>query len=331
MNPSSAVQTEVAPVILGRSPAIRAAIHSVERFARTGLPILLIGATGTGKDLFTRHIHSQSARPGELVDINCGALPREMVESLLFGHRRGAFTGAVTDMAGLVSRASKGTLFLDELCSLSPEAQVKLLRVLETGQVRALGETRNLPVEFRLVAAVQEDFGARLESGAFREDLYHRIAGVIVHLPRLCDRAGDVPLLAAHFAAIHGRVLGPGSVAVLEQYSWPGNVRELRTVIDRAAHLVDGDTLDAGSLAEAVSQGAVRPMANGARGPEADRRMTLLAACAANGWNPIRTAAALGVSRATFYRRLRHEGISLRLSGAWRKVGPEVSGDSKAT
>lgn len=315
MTAGSAVKAGPSATILGRSAAIRKAIASAERFAPTGLPILLVGATGTGKDLFARYIHARSARTGELVDINCGALPKDMVESLLFGHRRGAFTGAVTDMAGLVSRASSGTLFLDELCSLGSEAQVKLLRVLETGLVRALGDTRNVPVEFRLVAAVQEEFGSRLETGAFREDLYHRIAGVVVHLPRLSERIGDIAILAAHFAARYDRSLAPGAVALLEQYPWPGNVRELRTVIDRAALLSESEVLDAAVVTESLRQGAFRSggavLLSGA-----ERRLALLTACSANGWDAVRISAALGVSRATLYRRLKHEGISLRISGS---------------
>jgi two-component system NtrC family response regulator len=302
-------------MIVGESTGIRKAIQRVERFAKTSLPVLLVGATGTGKDLFARHIHTMSACRGEFVDVNCGALPRDLVESLLFGHRRGAFTGAVTDMTGLVTRASAGTLFLDELCSLGTEAQVKLLRVLETGEVRALGETKNMPVEFRLVAAVQEDFGSRLEAGSFREDLYHRIAGVVVHLPALCERAGDVLLLAAHFAAGYRRVLGSGAIAVLEQYSWPGNVRELRAVIDRAVLLTDREALDASSLTEALDQGAFTSGAHVGTSNGAGRRLALLAACAANGWDPLRIATALGVSRATLYRRLKQEEITLRTMG----------------
>lgn len=308
------------PAILGQSDVMRQAVGLAERFASTGLPILLVGATGTGKELFARHIHQLSGRRGEFVDINCGALPRDMVESLLFGHRRGAFTGAVTDMPGLVTRASGGTLFLDELCSLSAEAQVKLLRVLESGQVRALGQTRNVSVQFRLVAAVQEELAARLEAGSFREDLYHRIAGAVVYLPRLSERAGDVAILAAHFAAGYGRILGSGAIALLEQHSWPGNVRELRAVIDRAALLTDREALDASSLTEALNQGAFTFRSHTASLPNgAKRRLALLAACAANDWDPVRIAATLGMSRATLYRRLKHEGISLRTLGPSRR------------
>jgi DNA-binding NtrC family response regulator len=300
--------------IVGVSEVMRQAIARAERFAASGLPVLIIGATGTGKELFARHIHRLSGRRGEFVDVNCGALPRDMVESLLFGHRRGAFTGAVVDMPGLVTNAGGGTLFLDELCSLGVDAQVKLLRVLENGEVRALGDTRNASIDFRLVAAVQEQLGARLENGSFREDLYHRIAGVILHLPRLAQRPEDISVLAAHFASRHGRILGRGAVALMERHSWPGNVRELRAVIDRAALLTDESELDATALTDALSQGNLG--STGAVGSNSgSRRIALLAACAANSWHPGRIASTLGISRATLYRRLKTEGISLRSLG----------------
>jgi DNA-binding NtrC family response regulator len=301
-----------APPLVAESEVMRDVIERAGIFARAGLPILLVGATGTGKDLLAQHVHRVSQRHGPFVDVNCGALPREMVESLLFGHRRGAFTGAVSDMPGLIGRAASGTLFLDELCSLSGEAQVKLLRVLESGEVRALGETRNVAVDFGLVSAVQEEIGARLERGSFREDLYHRVAGAVLRLPLLRERAGDVLLLAAHFASRHGRVLGQGSAPVLERYSWPGNVRELRSVIGRAAALSPGDTLDAGTLSQSLELGG----RSAACFNPASRKAALLAACAANNWEALRICAALGVSRATLYRRLKDEGISLRTSGA---------------
>lgn len=318
--PTTAAGTAPACAIVGQSEVMRSAIALAERFALSGLPILLIGATGTGKDLFAKHIHRTSARQGDLVDVNCGALPRDMVESLLFGHRRGTFTGAVSDMPGLVTRASAGTLFLDELCSLSSEAQVKMLRVLESGEVRALGATRNQPVEFRLVSAVQEELGARIQSGVFREDLYHRIAGVVLRIPPLRERPGDAVILAANFATIHGRILGRGAVEVLERYSWPGNVRELKAVIGRAALLTDPGSLDAAALTDAMSQGALLPASTGPAAARVETRTALQAACSANGWDALRISAALGVSRATLCRRLKEEGISLRASGGHRPL-----------
>src|SRR5436309_2895868 len=149
-------------MIIGVSPAIRRAVVIAERYARTRLPILLVGATGTGKELFAQHIHERSGRPGPLVDVNCCALPRDMVESLLFGHRRGAFTGAVESTAGHIERSDGGTLFLDELMSLAPEAQGKLLRVLESGEMQPLGAAKKIRVDLRLVGAAQEDIWARV-------------------------------------------------------------------------------------------------------------------------------------------------------------------------
>lgn len=193
------------PPIVGVSAAIQKAVALVEHFAPTGFAILIVGATGTGKELLARHIHHRSRRRGELVDVNCGALPREMAESLLFGHRRGAFTGAVESTVGHVERADGGTLFLDEVLHLPPEGQVKLLRVLETGDVQRLGEGRKRNVDLRIVAAAQDDTTERLGLGVFRRDLYQRLAGVVIHLPPLAERPEDIVPLAAHFAARRSR------------------------------------------------------------------------------------------------------------------------------
>jgi DNA-binding NtrC family response regulator len=223
-------------------------------------------------------------------------------------------------MVGLVGQASGGTLFLDEVLSLSAEAQAKLLRVLETGQFRPLGASDNVKSEFRLVTAAQETIISELEAGHFREDLYHRIAGAVIHLPPLCNRPGDAVVLARHFAAGHGRSLGRGAARLLERYPWPGNVRELRMVIDRAVLATEREQLDAGCLADALSQGRLRSPApaSGPRGTNADA--PLRAVCVANAWDPTRIADALGVSRATLYRRLRQEGLSLRRSGNSHEV-----------
>jgi transcriptional regulator with PAS, ATPase and Fis domain len=300
--------------IVGDSEPIRRALFLVEQVAPTQLPVLLVGATGTGKELFAQYIHQLSGRTGDLVDVDCGALPREMLESLLFGHRRGAFTGALEDAEGLVSRAAGGTLFLDELSSLPAEGQGKLLRVLETGEVRRVGDTGKRRIEFRVVAAVQDDVMDRLGVGAFRADLYHRVAGAVVYLPPLRERGGDLFVLAAHFAAAQGHILGSGALAVLQGHAWPGNVRELRRVIQRSVMLAGSRELDGQVIAEALGTG---PAFTGRSQPHeasaaASAKVELLGACAANGWDPGRIAIALGVSRATLYRRLREQGIRLR-------------------
>ena len=329
----------LAPIV-GVSQAIKSATALIDRFAPTALPILLIGATGTGKELFARHIHQRSGRRGELVDLNCGALPHDIAESLLFGHRRGAFTGAVESVTGHLERADGGTLFLDEVLHLSVSAQVKLLRALETGEVQPLGAGRKQRVDFRVVSAAQEDTPQCLDSGTFRHDLFQRLAGVVIDLPLLADRPEDIVPLAEHFAAARGQRLERGTTKVLESHVWPGNVRELRLAIERAGCLVENGTLPPGALRDAIALGMPGGprsdrRASDRRGRGADRRQRagsrrswddLLAQCAANGWDARRVADSLGIARSTLYDRLRAAGISLR---ALRKSGaPEFHRNS---
>jgi transcriptional regulator with PAS, ATPase and Fis domain len=297
----------VSVAIVGRSPALTRALRLIDRFAPTPLPILLVGATGTGKELLAQRIHEVSGRRGPLVPVNCAALPRDMVESLLFGHRRGAFTGAVEAVAGFVEAAEGGTLFLDELSSLPAEAQVKLLRVLETKEVNRLGETKSRPVDFRVVAAAQEDVGAQLEAGVLRLDLYERVAGVVLDLPPLQERPEDIVPLAEYFTGLGGRILERGSIAVLLTYGWPGNVRELRTAIERAGFLAENGTIAPRELAEAIALGT--PSHSPTHDVEHDR---LLAVCQEHAWDVGRAAGKLAISRATLYRKLRALGVSLR-------------------
>jgi DNA-binding NtrC family response regulator len=312
--------------IIGTSPAIRRATELVERFAPTALPILLIGATGTGKELFARHIHSASKRRGELIDVNCGALPHDIAESLLFGHRRGAFTGAVESVRGHLERADGGTLFLDEVLHLSMSAQVKLLRALETGEVQPLGAGRKQRVDFRMVSAAQEDTPERLDGGTFRHDLFQRLAGVVIDLPVLADRPEDIVPLAEHFAAARGQRLERGTTNVLESHLWPGNVRELRLAIERAGYLVENGTLPAGALCDAIALGMPGGPRNDRRssdrrGNGSDRRRrlnprrswdNLMERCEAADWDASRIAESYGIARSTLYEQLKDAGISLR-------------------
>ena len=307
------------PPIIGESPAIRRARHLIERYAPSRLPILIVGATGTGKELVAQHIHAQSRRQGRFVAVNCGALPAEMGEGLLFGHRRGAFSGAIESRRGYLECSTGGTLFLDELLSLPEAGQVKLLRVLEAGEVQPLGEEEPRSLDLRIVAAVQDDARQGLHSGSFRRDLFQRLAGIVIELPPLVKRPVDVPPLAAHFAHLQGRVLEPAASCALLAHCWAGNVRELRQVIERAGYLVSNGTLPPEAVREAIALGAL-PGAEAA-GPREDagavpargvRDRSLLAACQAQAWHATRTAAALQISRATLYRRLRVIGVSLR-------------------
>lgn len=314
------------PPIIGVSSAIRQASALIARFAPTTLPILLVGATGTGKELFARHIHFYSGRSGELVDLNCGAMPHDMLESLLFGHRKGAFTGAVESVVGHIQRADRGTLFLDEVLHLPVSAQVKLLRVLETGELQPLGDSRKRHVDFRIIAAAQEDAPTRLENGAFRRDLFQRLAGVVIELPPLADRSEDIIPLTEYFCAARGQTLESEAHSVLLDHCWPGNVRELRLAIDRAGCLVGNGTLPAQALREAIELGHAHDhrydrRISERRARQRDRRrkrrckltcFELRAVCEQEGWNPKRIAAHLGVGRSTMFEELRMAGISLR-------------------
>jgi len=295
-------------MIVGVSPAIRRALGLVQRYASTRLTVLLVGPTGTGKDLFARHVHDLSGRRGPIVDVNCCALPRDMVEGLLFGHKRGAFTGAVDSAVGHVERSHDGTLFLDELGSLATESQGKLLRVLESGEVQPLGASAKRRVDFRVVSAVGDDIGMAIEAGRFRRDLFQRVAGVVIELPALERRPEDIVPLAEHFAAMSDRRLEPGVEGVLLNYSWPGNVRELGMAIERAGELVDNGTLSPGAVAEAIELGGVPN-----RGPaNSNERASLVEICQAHGWHGGRICRALGISRTTLHTRLVRAGLSLR-------------------
>jgi transcriptional regulator with PAS, ATPase and Fis domain len=305
------VAANSSPPIIGVSEAMRRAVEQARRFAARGLPVLITGPTGTGKELFARHVHAWSGRVGRLVPVNCGALPRDLVEGLLFGRRRGVYTGA-DDAKGYVEAADRGTLFLDELGSLPLEAQVKLLRVLEEMEVYRLGDTVGRAVRFGLVAATQDDLRQLIPLKAFRQDLFQRVAGGIIALPALATRLEDVAPLAEYFAEISHRKVTATSLLVLQRYSWPGNVRELRAVIDRAACLSDGPELEVSAICEAIDSGAMRDSELVEPKINDMNRRKLHEACEANGWSATRTARALGIGRTTLFRRLKAVGISLR-------------------
>ncbi len=255
--------------LVGQSIAMREVFSVLDRVAPTTLTVLVTGETGTGKELVSRAIHQRSRRSsGPFVVFDCGSVPRNLVESELFGHARGAFTGAVQARAGVFEQAHGGTIFLDELGELPIELQTVLLRVLEQREVRRVGERRVRPVDVRVVAATNRDLRTMVEEGSFREDLYYRLAVVEVPLPALRERTEDIELLAAHLldgaGFAHGvRELSVDVAEVLRSYRWPGNVRELRNVLLRTLPFCDGSRIELADLPDTLTQ--TRAAKTGAR------------------------------------------------------------------
>lgn len=297
--------------LIGEAPCFVDAVDLARRFAPTELPILLIGATGTGKELLAQHIHRWSGCAGKLVDINCAAIPHEIADSILFGHRRGAFSDAIETRVGLMEDADGGTLFLDELCSLPLAIQGKLLRALESGAVRRVGDTALSRAGFRAICTTQVRLDPRVAEGSFRMDLLQRLGGVQIELPSLADRGRDVLLLAHAFAAAVGRSVGTDGDAVLLAHRWSGNVRELRWAVERARWLTHDPVLDASVLEYAIALGNTGDRPAHA-GPQPRGEADVVAVCEAHGWDASRAAEAMGIHRTTLWRQLRALGISLR-------------------
>jgi transcriptional regulator with GAF, ATPase, and Fis domain len=242
---------DITDSIVGAETGLRSVMEQIELVAPSDAPVLVLGETGTGKEVVARAIHNRSRRAsGPFLRVNCGAIPPELVDSELFGHERGSFTGAVGERKGWFERADGGTLFLDECGELPLAAQVRLLRILQDGSFERVGGERSLHVDVRMVAATHRDLQALVSEGRFRADLWYRIAVFPVHLPPLRSRPGDIPSLAAHFALRAAKRLGTAplvptaeDIRLLVSYPWPGNVRELAAVIERAAILGGGEGL----------------------------------------------------------------------------------------
>jgi DNA-binding NtrC family response regulator len=309
----------------GTTPVMRDVFRMISRVGRTDVTVLVAGESGTGKELVARALHEESARRNKpFIALNCSALPSELVESELFGHTRGAFTGAVKDRGGLFEAAHGGTLFLDEIGDLPLLAQAKVLRALESGEVMRVGGTRTTRVDVRVIAATNRPLDEMVAGGRFREDLLYRLKVISLALPPLRDRKSDIPLLSTHFLGVfairHGlpaRAIGTDAQDILMAYDWPGNVRELRNVIEGALVMCDGAEIAACDLPAALSQQkAVMPIAM--LQPSADLpfveareralrefdRAFLSAALARNGGNIARTARALGLHRQSLQKLL---------------------------
>jgi len=268
--------------IVGHSAPLQAAIDVARKVARHPSTVLITGESGTGKELIARLIHQSSPRAeGAFVAVNCGAIPDNLLESELFGHVRGSFTGAASDKPGLFEEAENGTLFLDEIGELPLALQVKLLRVLQEGEVRRVGANSSRKVDVRVVAATNRDLAADASAGRFREDLYYRVNVVGVKLPPLRERREDIPELALHFVRRHGARLGrdaaaidPAAMRMLRDHSWPGNVRELENVIERALVLSGGNTIGAEHLTDLVHRPRQPAEASSSEGDLSVKRRT---------------------------------------------------------
>ena len=307
--------------IIGQSPAISALIGDIRRVAPSQAKVLITGENGAGKDLVAEALHRLSKRAGKpFVKLNCAAIPKDLVESELFGHEKGAFTGALQRKVGRLERADKGTLFLDEIGDLSAESQAKLLRAIETGEVDRVGATDTIRVDVRIISATNKDLSSAMDAGEFRRDLYYRLNGVPLHVPPLRERKSDVPLLAHHFLAracaaedMPAKRLTPEALAVLEEYRWPGNVRELRNLMERAAILVEGLEVRAEDLAPWLETGPTAEESSGLRG-EIERREVeaIRRALEQANWNVTQAAAGLGIDRTNLHRKMRKYGIARR-------------------
>ena len=313
--------------LIGDSAPMAALRKLTERAAPSDLPVLILGENGTGKELVARAIHELSPRRGEpFVKMNCAAVPSELVESELFGHEKGAFSGAVSQRQGRFEQADGGTLFLDEIGDMPADMQAKLLRVLQDGTLTRVGGSGEIKVDVRLISATNRDLEALLEGGRFREDLYYRLNTLAVRTPALRDRPGDVAVLAAHFATAacrrnhwKPRALAPDAAELLRQQPWKGNVRELKNVVERALILSDADPLTAADVRAALPGPAGRgtPAAPPAEGAlrdlvDAYEREVVRERLRRFGGHVTNTARSLGLERSHLYKKCKQLGLEMR-------------------
>jgi len=312
--------------MVGESYAMRQLREQVAMAAPTNGRVLIYGENGTGKEVVARTIHALSRRrAGSFVEVNCAAIPEELIESELFGHVRGAFTGAVADRRGKFEVADGGTIFLDEIGDMSLKTQAKVLRVLQEQTMEAVGGTQTIKVDARVLAATNKDLQAEIRAGRFREDLYFRLNVIPIFVPPLRDRQEDIPLLADHFMAEFAREYGrraktfdSGARSTLQGYPWPGNVRELRNVIERLMIMVPGDAISSSDLGFLDPSGLARPAGVDASAERLslhearDRfeRDLILRTLAEQQGNMSRTAEVLGVERSNLYRKMKAFGIA---------------------
>jgi DNA-binding NtrC family response regulator len=311
------------PMVLGRSPAMAAVVAVASKVAPKPVTVLITGESGTGKEVLARYLHEHSDRAsGPFVAVNLPAIPSELVESALFGHEKGSFTGATRQTFGKFELANGGTLFLDEIGDLKPDIQAKLLRALQEREIERVGGARPIPVDLRVICATNRSLDKLVAAGRFREDLYWRLKVVPIELPPLRARREDVRELAQHFltrfSAAYGRppqTLTEGATLLLERHSWPGNIRELENLIERLAVVSDEPVIDESMLPLDLSVSAglaaeAEKESNYAAAMAAFEKGYLRRVLAQNGWNRRRTAEQLGIGYSTLKTKLRHFGLT---------------------
>jgi two-component system, NtrC family, nitrogen regulation response regulator NtrX len=321
---------EVRHEMVGASPALKQIVDAVRRAAPTNATVLIQGESGVGKELVARMIHGNSLRRRErFVQVNCAAIPDELIESELFGHEKGSFTGATEKQIGKFEQADKGTIFLDEIGDMSLKTQAKVLRVLQEGEVERVGSAKTLKVDVRVIAATNKDLEKEIEKGSFREDLFFRLSVIPISVPPLRERTEDIPLLARHFADLFSREnnfrpkrFTPAAAEALQRYRWKGNIRELRNTIERVIIMTSADMIDVQDLPEPLRSEVRAPAAAGDGGgaageapgtlrefKETAERTFLVQKLRENGWNISKTAEAIGTPRSNLYKKLEQYNI----------------------
>src|SRR5437870_11182042 len=336
---------EVRHQLVGDSSALKQVMAAVGRAAPTNATVLIHGESGVGKELVARTIHRNSLRSRErFVQVNCAAIPEDLIESELFGHEKGSFTGATEKQVGKFEQADKGTIFLDEVGDMSPKTQAKVLRVLQEGEVERLGSAKTIKVDVRVIAATNKNLEEEIEKGRFRDDLYFRLAVIPIYVPPLRDRPEDVPLLVRHYMDyfsrennVRAKRISQAALEALQRYRWKGNIRELRNTVERMIIMTGSDTIDMADLPAVVqspasASGAVLfagPLAskfatadNDATKPgtlrefkENAERAFLVSKLRENGWNISKTAEVIGTPRSNLYKKLEQYQITQEADG----------------
>ncbi len=345
---------EIRHQMIGESGSLKQVTAAIGRAAPTNATVLITGESGVGKELVARTIHRNSLRARErFVQVNCAAIPEELIESELFGHEKGSFTGATEKQIGKFEQADRGTIFLDEVGDMSPKTQAKVLRVLQEGEVERIGSARTIKVDVRVIAATNKHLEEEIEKGNFREDLYFRLAVIPIYVPPLRERVEDIPVLVKHFmehisreSNLRPKRITPAALEVLERYRWKGNIRELRNTVERLLIMTAGDTIDVADLPEAVKAPGQASAAAGVnsgsgtglggsasmKSASADgsgetkagtlrefkdnaERAFLVGKLRENGWNISKTAEAIDTPRSNLYKKLEQYQISQETDG----------------